>query len=197
MQQKKVLEAYEEYAELLAENPFSPLFQYNMGTSFMGVEEFKKAIQMYEEVLKLQPLPPEVEFATLFNLGALHSMKDGDVEKALKNYQKALALNPDSKEIKTNIELLIQDGKGGGKGDNKDKDKKDQQENGEGEEQPKEPQQFTNKNPQPDQFKSKDMSKSDVKKILEELKKQEQKIRAQHDRKGGKEADREKNWWAL
>ena len=38
------------------------------------------------------------------------------------------------------------------------------------------------------------LSECDVKKILEELKKQEQRIRAKHDRKGGREADRDKNW---
>jgi Ca-activated chloride channel family protein len=190
MQQKKMLEAHEEFTQLLSEKPFSPLFQYNMGASFMGVEEPDKAIKMFTELLKIRPLPPEVEFAAYYNLGVLNGMEGRNVEAALKNYQKALQFSPESKEIKTNIELLLAGGQGGGKGENKDQ--QDQQQNQEGEEQPQEPQEFTNK--QPDQFKGKDMSKSDVKKILEELKKQEQRIRAKHDRKGGKEVDREKNW---
>ncbi len=192
MSQKKFTEAQEELTELLSEKPFDPVFQFNMGASFITVEEPKKAIQMYEELLKQNPLPASIEFVTYYNLGFLHSLEGGDIDKALENYQKALGLNPDSKEIKTNIELLLQGGKGGGKGDKKE-ESDDSKENNEDGEQPQEPQKFTNKQ-QPNQFDSKDMSKSDVKKILEELKKQEQRIRSKHDRKGGKEADREKNW---
>ncbi len=171
-------------------DPFNPIFQYNMGFSFIATEEKKKAVQMYEEILKQKPLPPEIEFATYFNLGVLYSLKEfsDGIDKALEYYQLALNVRPDSKEVKTNIELLFQSGKGKGKGD-----KKEQSKEGEGEDQPKEPQKFTNK-PQPNQFKSKEMSKGDVKKILEELKKQEQKIRAKHERKGKREADREKDW---
>ncbi len=194
MQQKKMLEAHEEFTQLLSEKPFHPLFQFNMGSSFIGVEEFGKAIKMYNEVLKLNPLPPEVEFSVYYNLGVLHSLEGGDIEKALKNYQNALKFQPESLEIKTNIELLISSSGGGGKGDKKDKSDQ-QNEDGKGEEQPKEPQEFTNKpQKQPGQFNDKEMSKGDVKKILEELKKQEQRIRAKHDRKGGREADKEKNW---
>ena len=182
LKQKKPIEAHEEFTHLLSDEPFNPLFRYNMGASFVAIEQPAKAI-------KIQPLPPEVEFATYYNLGFLNSLEGGDIDKALSNYQKALALNPDSREIKTNIELLFKGGKGGGKGENKDKsDKKD--EDGE---QPQEPQNFTNK-PQNNQFNDKEMSKGDVKKILEELKKQEQRIRAKHERKGKREAPRDKNW---
>ncbi len=190
--QKKFLEAQDQFVELLSDHPFQPTYQYNLGTSFILIEERNKAIQMFQEILKKKPIPPTVEFLALFNLGFLYSAEEGgDVEKALDYFQKALAFNPESKEIKINIELLMRGGKGGGKGDKENpEDSKDQGEDGE---QPKEPQKFTNKK-QPNQFDSKDMSKNDVKKILEELKKQEQRIRAKHDRKGGKEADREKNW---
>ncbi len=187
---KKALEAHDELLQLLSEQPFNPLFQYNMAFTFIATDEKKKAIQMYEEILKQKPLPPEVEFGAYFNLGVLYSMKgmSDSIDPALDSYQKALGLYPDSKEVKTNIELLFQGGGGKGQGENKkDSDK------GEGE-QPKEPQEFTNKPQQPNQFNSKEMSKGDVKKILEELKKQEQRIRAKHERKGKREADRDKDW---
>lgn len=191
MTQKKVTEAHEEFTRLLAQSPFHPLFRFNTGGSFVATEEPDKAIAMYKEVLKLNPLPPEIEFATYFNLGFLNSLEGKDINEAVKNYQKALALQPNSKEVKTNIELLFKGGKGGGKGDNQEKS--DDPKNQEGEEQPQEPQKFTNK-PQPGQFEGKDMSKGDVKKILEELKKQEQRIRAKHQRKGKRQSDRDKNW---
>lgn len=190
--QQKMHEALSEFSQLLAEKPFHPLFQFNLGASFIGTEEPDKAIKMYNEILKLNPIPPVVEFGTYYNLGVLHAAK-GEIDQALENYQKALAINPDSKEIKTNIELLFQQKQGGGKG--KDKNKDQSEEKGEEGEQPKEPQEFTNKpQQQPGQFDGKEMSKSDVNKILDELKKQEQQIRANHERKGAKEADRDKNW---
>ncbi|MEM7647511.1 MAG: tetratricopeptide repeat protein [Pseudomonadota bacterium] len=188
LKQKKVIEAHDEFKQLLSQSPFSPLFQFNLGFSFISVEEMEKAIQMYKEILKLKPLSPEIEFPTLYNLGVLNGMK-GEVDEALRYYQEALAFVPDSNEIKTNIELLFK-GQGGGKGDKKNKDKK----KGDDEDEQKEPKEFTNKPQQPNQFDNKEMSKGDVKKILEELKKQEQRIRAKHQRKGGREADRDKNW---
>ena len=190
MSQDKRLEAHEEFSALLSDQPFNPLYQFNTGVSFLAIEEVDKAIKMNEEVLKNPNNVPEISFATFYNLGILSTAKK-DIDKALDYYQKALTFSPDSKEIKTNIELLIQQQQGKGKGEGDNKDKNQEQQDGEGEEQPKEPQQFQN---QPQQFNSKEMSKSDVKKILEELKKQEQRIRAKHERKGGKEADREKNW---
>ena len=189
MTQKKVVEAHDEFTKLLGEKPFSRILQYNLGFSFIAVEEVEKAVKMYKELLKYQPLPPEIEFASHYNLGTLNGML-GNLDEALNHYQEALTFDPDSKKIKTNIELLFK-GEGGGKGKG---DKKDQKKKGDDEEQ-KEPQEFTNKpQKQPEQFDGKEMSKSDVKKILEELKKQEQRIRAKHQRKGGKEADRDKNW---
>lgn len=190
MAQKKMTEAHETFSEALAKDPFSPILQYNLGASFIGIEEYEKAAKMYKEILKQEPLPPEVGLASSFNLGALYHQALKDTDQALKYYQKALEYDPESEMVKTNIELLMMAQGGGGKGDS---DKKDKPQEGEDGEQPKEPQQFTNK-PQPNQYDGKDMSKQDVKKILEELKKQEQRIRAKHDRKGDKEADRDKNW---
>ena len=144
-------------------------------------------------MLKNKAAPPEILFASKYNLGVLYASKS-EVDKALQYYQKALEHNPTSKEIKTNIELLLQQQQGKGKGDGKDKDKNQDQnehEDSEDGEQPKEPQKFQN---QPKQFNSEEMSKSDVNKILEELKKQEQQIRAKHERKGDKESDHDKNW---
>ncbi len=190
-QQKKLVEAHEEFSSLVTDDPFHPVLQFNLGSSYIAVEDPKKAIKMYEEILKNPHLPPQLSFSVHYNLGILYSA-DKELDLALKNYQKALAFFPDSKEVKTNIELLFKEQQGGGgKGDKKEnKDEKGDQD----QEQEKEPQEFDNKPQQPDQFNDKEMSKEDVNKILEELKKQEQNIKAKHERKGGKEADREKSW---
>ena len=189
LKQEKKIEAYEQFSELIGQDPFQPLFQFNMGSGFLATDEIEKAEKMYAQVVKANNLPKALAFASNFNLGVLASLQK-NIPKALSFYQKALEFEPDSKETKTNIELLIKQQKGGGKGKSKNKDKnknKDQQNKN----QQKEPQKFENK---PQQFDSKQMSKQDVKKILEELKKQEQKIRAKHQRKGSREKDNEKNW---
>ena len=189
MNQKKVLEAYESFHQLLGQNPFHPLFQFNLGASLITVEEPEKAIKMYKELLKSNGLPPQMEFAVFYNLGVLYSLEE-DVDQALDFYQQALDKNPDSKEVKINIELLIQ--KAGSNGKKRKKDSQKKGSNSEDETQ-KTPMKFTNE-PQKSQYKSKDMSRRDVEKILNELKKQEQRIRAKHQRKNKRQEDHGKNW---
>ena len=189
LKQEKKLDAFEEFSELIGQDPFQPLFQYNLGAGFLATDEIEKGRKMYKEVIKTKGLPKPVAFASYFNLGALAGA-EGQIDEALRYYQKALAYEPDSKETKTNIELLIQQKKGGGKGKS-DKNKKNQNQSQQNKDQQKEPQKFDNK---PQQFDQKQMSTQDVKKILEELKKQEQRIRAKHQRKGKREKDRAKNW---
>lgn len=197
MKQKKQIEAYEQLSDLAVLNPENSLFLFNLSSSFIGIEQNKKALKMLQELAKSEePMDPILKFAVHYNLGALYSDKKlMDVDQALHHYQQALAVNPESIEVKTNIELLFKGGQGQGKGENQDDQKGDkEQEKQDDGEQPKEPQQFTNKPQQPNQFSGKDMTKQDVNQVLDELKKQEQKIRAKYDRKGKREADRAKNW---
>ena len=190
--QKKFLQAHEGFNQLLSERMFHPVFQFNLGFSFLSLGEIKKAIKMYKEILRLHPLPPEIEFSSLYNLGVLYSgLLEEDMEnldKALHFYQGALKFKPDSKEVKTNIELLFRGS--GGKG-NKRNDQKSQRDK-EGRRGP-----VTNK-PEKEEnqkkYKIEKMSKKDVERILNELKEQEQNIRAKYKRKKFREADREKNW---
>ncbi len=197
MKQKKQIEAYEQLSDLAVRNPENLLFLFNLSSSFIGVEQNKKALKMLQELANSkQPIDPILKFAIHFNLGVLFSDKKlMDVDQALYHYQQALSVKPDSKEVKTNIELLLKGGQGQGKGENQEDQKgdKDQEKQNEGE-QPKEPQEFSNKPQQPNQFDGKDMTQQDVNQVLDELKKQEQKIRAKYDRKGKREADRANNW---
>jgi Ca-activated chloride channel homolog len=194
MNQKKVLEGFEKLSDLAVRNPEEPLFQFNLGTAFIAVEQKEKSLKMLRDLASsAEVLDPVLFFSVHYNLGVLYSDKDlFDLDKALEHYQMALLVNPTSIEVKTNIELLFQGGGGQGQGDGEGEEGDQDQEEGE---QPEEPQEFTNKpKKQPNQFDSKDMSKQDVNQILEELKNQEQNIRAKYDRKGKKEADRDKNW---
>jgi Ca-activated chloride channel homolog len=164
----------------------------------------------------------EVKFYALFNSAtALTEMKK--IDEALATYQQALEIHPDSVEVKTNIELITKSQSGDGQGDSQDqKDQKDQKDNkdkkdGKGKDnkddkdkkddkkddkdskndQQKPPPKYTNEpkqKPTPHPFKSEDINQQDVGRILEELKHQEEAIRARIQDHDVKEAPPDKDW---
>ncbi len=195
-------QAYMKFVEALAEDPFDPTIRLNLGVAFGANKENEKALAEFKQAEEYAGDNLEIKFMARFNQGVMLSAM-GDVPGALKAYQAALDINPTSVEVKTNIELLWQNqgGKGGGgKSDKKNQDKNDQGEGGENEDQKdKEPkddqgQEKENQQKQPKPFDSKDLTPDTVKKILEELKAQEQRVRAEHYGKGAKERPRDKNW---
>ncbi len=226
---EKRQEAFDQFLGLTAQDPADVLLKFNMSSSLQALGEEEKAIKLNLVIVKdvnrmivenlkegasaeaeLQQLSA-LKFATLYNLGLSYQLLQNN-EEALKHYQMALELMPDSKEIKTNIELMFSGG-GGGKGKSKDKSKQQQGGEGEGDGDPQEQdeenkdqgqdekekqqqqkqQQQQQKN-QPKEFDQKHMSKEDLQRIMEELNDQEQKIRAKMERKGGKRAPKDKEW---
>lgn len=220
--------AGDHFAQGMAQGPFQPELHLNLGLSFEMQGQAESAQKSYEMAEKIAP-PGLVQFAARHNLGQLAG-KAKKVDQALEWYQKALELKPDSVEVKTNIELLIQQQQQDQKqqqkqdqSDNKDQkdDQKDDQQKDPNKDQGKDPkdQKDQGKDQQPkddqgkdpkDQKKDKksygsspkykprefkgDLSESDVKKILGEIRQQEQKIRAEFNRKETKERPRDKDW---
>lgn len=187
------LDSFELFTDALGELPYAPEVQYNIGNAFLQMKDVDRAMKQYETALRLakseSKRDKEVRFRALFNKGAvLASQKK--VEEALTAYQLALNEKPDSEETKTNMELLLSGGSGGGEGDKEDKEKKD---DGQGDQQN---QKFENqqKKNQPQPYKGKDLSKQDVDRILDELKQQEEQIRAKQQREGAKDAPPDKDW---
>jgi tetratricopeptide (TPR) repeat protein len=203
LEQKAYYPAYQTFLKALETDPLNPKIQLNLGRTFEANEEWDKAAATYKGALKLLENDPSLRFETLFNLGGVLA-KQGKIDEALATYQECLDLNPESKEVKTNIELLWQGG--GGQGNQDQKDQKDQKDNkdGKGKPQPKdgqgqgdkpqEPQEPKNGKKQPRPFQSQDLSPQDVKKILDEIKNQEQSIRAQEYERNGKEQGNSKDW---
>src|SRR5690606_14691812 len=106
---------------------------------------------------------------------------------------------PDAMQVKQNIELLWQQQGGGGKGDQQsenqegESDQQDSQQDAQGDQNQQSNSQPQQRKPQP--FKSQELSQDQVRKILEELKNQEQKIRAmEYEEKGGQNATTGKEW---
>ncbi|MGZ6447035.1 MAG: tetratricopeptide repeat protein [Pseudobdellovibrionaceae bacterium] len=235
--------AFETYVKTLEFDPFAAEIHLDLGLTYEGQQQPEKAMPSYENALKYAQ-SNEMKFISLFNQAQLLG-KDKKIDEALELYQKALAFDPTSKEVKTNIELLIQMQQQQQKNDQEDKknqdskDKKDQKENkdnkdgkdnkdskgnkdskenkdqGQGDKDKKEekdaqgkdkkdPEDKKDKNEksqysqnqkyQPRPFKGQELSEGDVKKILGEIKQQEQKIRAEYNRKEVKEQPRDKDW---
>lgn len=186
--------AYQDFMRALSDDPLNLSVQMNLGLTFLQNEDFPKAEQAFRGAAELAGENTEARFAALFNL-ALAQTQQQKLDDALNSYQACLELRPDSLEVKTNIELLWQGGGGGGKGKNQ-KDKKDPKDDKMSNQEKREKGDIQNqpqkKEPKP--FQSQDLSKEDVKRILDEIKNQEQGIRAQEYDKSAKEAPRGKDW---
>lgn len=193
-------QAYQDFLRAIDQDPLNPVLQLNLARTFEANEDFVKAEQGYLSALSILPKDSKLYFETLFNLAGVLA-KQQKIPEALAAYQRALEINPDSLEVKTNIELLWQQGGGGsGKNQNKDQNKdqqqdqdKNQQQKDQDSQKENEPKQEKKKN-QPKPFKSEELSPQDVKKILDEIKNQEQGIRAQDYERGAKESPRGKDW---
>ncbi|MCB0413208.1 MAG: hypothetical protein KDD50_02670 [Bdellovibrionales bacterium] len=185
--------------QALSEDPDNSSARLNLAIIFELLKQLDKAAIENEAIIKSEQ-NPELKFYAFFNLARVRA-EQKNISEALKNYQLALDINPDSQEVKNNIELLwMGQGQGSGEGDNSDgsdQDKKDQDGNGDKDKDKddkgdsKKPVQNGKK--QPRKYKG-PLSKNDVRKILEEITNQEQKIRAEEYQKGSKESPREKDW---
>lgn len=197
--------AMEKYVEALRYDPFVSGLHLNLGLSLETLQQADKAIQAYQEAetLALKENSPELVFMARFNQGQLLA-KAKKVDEALAAYQSALEVIPDSMETKTNIELLTQSQQGGGKGKDDQKgdkgdqnqDQQDQDQDGDDkkDEEPKEGQKKQSPKYQPRPYQGEQLNEADVKKILDELKQQEERIRAEYNKKEIKEQPRDKDW---
>lgn len=199
IEEEKFFEAEDRLLKAVAEDPYNPILKFNLGFVFELQKKYDKAVAEYESVLRNKTLPDELRFATYFNLGNSHAQNQGDdknqrsqlqIAKALQAYQKALELKSDSQEVKNNIEMLFMGGKGKGKGDGKG-DPSDNPEGNKGPPDPNNPGQPQNK----PNFKGEKLSRDDVRKIMEELKSQEQKVRAlEYGNQKSSDTPTEKDW---
>lgn len=171
----------------MAENPFHPIPHINLGILYEINKKYDRATKEYESVIRYNNLPPDWIFVGQFNAGN-SSASDKKIDQALKFYQAALdtaelnKMSPeDMHDVKNNIELLMNSNGGGGGGGGQGQNQSENKDKGEGEgDQNQNPNYGDGKEQQQkNQFKSEKLTQEDVRKILEELKSQEKKIRAQ------------------
>lgn len=201
---QKNVEAFENFTSALADAPFSGTVHYNIGNSFLSNKEFERALSEYQEAIRRSDSSShqdlETRFRALFNTAFILA-EQKKIDEALETYQRALEIKPDSLETKTNIELLSQQQGGGGGGDEDDKNQQNKDDKGKGKDKDKDkddkkPQDPKSEGPKPTPkpFKSEDLTQQDVKRILEELKRQEEQIRARMQNEKTKDAPPGKDW---
>ncbi len=180
----KANSAQNEFLKALETEPQEARLHLNLGMAYQATKDLDRALKEYQTALRFAN-NDEVKFYANFNAGQVASAKNIDL--ALRYYQQALNYRPDSIETKHNIELLFQSKSGGGgEGNEKDKDPKD-----DGEDKGQDRTNQQSNEPQP--YKGKDLTPQDVQNILDELKNQDQKVRAKEN-SAGKDRSLDKDW---
>jgi Ca-activated chloride channel family protein len=188
---KSPLEVRDRLVKALAADNENAVIHLNLGLALDQMKDTENSIKEFETAARLAR-DEDVKFSALFDLGALYG-RDQKIDEALLAYERALAVKPDSKETKTNIELLFaQKSGGGGQGQQQPKPSKDDKGEGKGQQPQQQPQQPQKQQPHP--FQAKDLTKQDVDKILDELKRQEEEIRGRINDKQHHEAPPDKDW---
>jgi Ca-activated chloride channel homolog len=215
IKEERYEDALQKYLEMVEQNPDRYSTHSNIGVLLGMIQKSEDAEKSLLHALKLaeESKDPKALFTTRFNLGVLYGAQK-KVPQALENYQHALEVLPTSIETKTNIELLIQQQNQQGQGESNSQDPNQQGQDGQNQQQQKDDQQGKQDENKEDQSKPKEdqtrensprykprpyqgdqLSEGDVKKILGELRNQEQKIRANFDKKEkGQSRDNEKDW---
>jgi len=186
--------AFKDFATALGKDARNPAFHFNLGDAFLKNGDPAKAIEEYESVDQSPTASPDLKFKAMFNAGNA-SVQNKDIPNALSYYQRALGYKPDSGEVKTNIELALKEQQGGG-GGQKDQKKDQKNEDQNKEQQANKSEDKKDDKPQPKPFQSQALNENDVRRILEELKRQEEQIRARQniDNRKTPEKQVDKDW---
>lgn len=192
-QAEKALQSYKETEDLaLKEKDFKLVFmaRFNQAQLLGKAKKIDEALVHYQKALEIIPSSVEVKTNIELLTQSQQSGKDGQDSQDQKQGQQG-----DKDQQQQNQ-----------KGQNKDQkdqnqDQKDQKDQGEDQKDQKDQKNMDEKKQvkqspkyQPRPFKGEDLSEGDVKKILGELKRQEDKIRAEYNRKEVKEQPRDKDW---
>ena len=195
--------AKKEFTQFLSQKP--DVFSARLNIAFLESLQKNKeqSLKEYSSVFKNSPSARE-RFEAYFNSAVLHA-KDGELSDSLYFYQKALEEEPDSLEVKTNIELMMSQNKASAEKQSSNNSKKQQSKeqnpsslknnNKENPPSSHEKKQQENTSPRSDGWKQqKDLKPNQVDFILKELEKQEMEIKkrlqksdAEKTKKGSKQ----------
>ena len=106
LKKKKPQSAVPFFLKILEREPFHPYAHLNLGLAYDMSNRPMKALKEYGMISK-HFNQDFLQFFSSFNTAELQG-RLGNLDKALENYQQALALSIESDKIKQNIELLFQ-----------------------------------------------------------------------------------------
>lgn len=105
--EKMLGEAEQKLIEALRTDPLNAVIHFNLGVIYASQKQFKKAVKSFRTADQLGAEQTQIRFMAKFNEGVALTV-DKNIAGALSAYQQALAIDPQSQEVKTNIELLWQ-----------------------------------------------------------------------------------------
>ena len=207
---KEFIQAQKEFEEAATKETFNPWSYMNLALSYDFLNLSNKALKNYDIVSSyLKTKSNRAVFYSYFNQGELYG-RLASLEKALENYQKALEFKYKEKEIKKNIELLFkkkqqsqnkksknqknQSSKNNHKNNNQKENFSKKKQTHSSQSKNEREKESLNKNNQEKIF-QKELSKQEQKAILEEIEKQENKVRARFFQRKKVFGDKAKKDW--
>lgn len=192
---KDPYEAEKNILRALSQLPEQAETHFNLAQVFQAYEDYDRALTEYQ-VVASSSSDAELKFKSLFN-SAIVAAQLKKIDLALELYQKALELRPDSIEVKANIEWMLkndkQQGSQGGDGEAEsdqgksagDKTQPDSSDNS---------LRVNRTHQKSRRFESEQLTEKDVHKILEELKNQEQDVRARINKQPTSDSSNDRDW---
>jgi Ca-activated chloride channel homolog len=102
-EQKKYNEALKELVDAQIEHPNSAQLKYNTADAYYKTNQFQEAEKLFQSVAETGD--PKLSQKAYYNLG--HTMyRQGKLQEALANYQKATELDPKDEDAKYNLEFV-------------------------------------------------------------------------------------------
>ena len=217
-------DAETEYRKALKKNPESTSAKYNLANSIYRQEQYEIADSLYKSLIKnsIDSTRPPQTYHNLGNSMLKQAIKDKEeqgqhvqanqekLKESIEAYKKALKVNPNDMETKSNLayaqKLLSKNGGGGGGGNNnqqnKDKNQdKNQDKNKNDDKQNQDNQDKQDKQDKKDEQKQQQqqqgMNKQDIDRMLEAVRAQEEKTKEKVDKEKANAAKKytpEKNW---
>ncbi|MDR2652846.1 MAG: tetratricopeptide repeat protein [Prevotellaceae bacterium] len=222
--ENKYTDAETAYRRGLQKNPESKNAKYNLANSIYKQERYEDAAKLYKELAqtKIDSTQPPQTYHNLGNAMLKQAIKDKETQgqhvaanqeqlkESIEAYKKALKLNPDDMETKSNLayaqKLLAKNGGGGGGNNNqqqqqnqdKDKNQDENQNNDDKQSEDKQNQDKQNQDKQDrNENQSQDMSKQDIERMLDAVRAQEEQTKEKVDKEKAAAARKgtpEKNW---
>lgn len=173
-------------AQIQKDSASEAIIRYNLGVLFGQQKKVSEALEQYQAALEINPTSVMVKHNIELLIQNNSGSKSGDQQQKEKNKDGQGQENQENQDNK----------EGQGDQDQKDKDKNKDNKDSEDEKDKKDQKQGYEPNAKykPRPFQGEELSEGDVKKILGELKNQEQRIRANFEKKERKEKKNDKDW---